>query len=133
MASLLDIAPAGRAVPVRGTDVAVTGVSAAGLATLLRRFPALLAALSGGNLSAESLAEAAPEALAAVIAAGTGSPGDAKAEAVAAGLSASEQLDLLSAIISETMPGGVEDFVARLERLANAAGAGRGAVPKAAR
>lgn len=126
MASLLDIAPAGRTVPVRGTDVAVTGVSAAGLATLLRRFPTLLAALSGGTLSAESLAEAAPEALAAVIAAGTGSPGDAKAEAVAATLSASEQLDLLSAIITETMPGGVEDFVRRLESLATAAG-GRGA------
>lgn len=130
MASLLDIAPAGRTVTVRGTDVAVAGVSATGLATLLRRFPALLAALSGGNLSAESLAEAAPEALAAVIAAGTGSPGDARAEAVAGNLSASEQLDLLSAIISETMPGGVEDFVKRLESLATAATGGRGA-PKA--
>lgn len=126
MASLLDIAPAGRSVPIRGTDVAVTGVSAAGLAALLRRFPTLLAALSGGTLSAESLAEAAPEALAAVIAAGTGSPGDARAEAVAATLSASEQLDLLSAVIEATMPQGIEDFVRRLENLAQKAGAGRG-------
>nr|WP_133065589.1 hypothetical protein [Niveispirillum lacus] len=107
--------------------MAVTGVSAAGLATLLHRFPALLAALGGGNMSAETLAEAAPEALAAVIAAGTGSPGDSKAEAVAATLSASEQLDLLSAIIAETMPQGVEDFVRRLESLATAATGGRGA------
>ena len=41
MAGLLDIAPLSETVTVRGQAVEVTGISAAGVAMLLRRFPAL--------------------------------------------------------------------------------------------
>ncbi len=130
MASLLDIAPAGRTVPVRGTDVAVTGVSAAALVGLLRRFPTLLTAFAGGSLTADAIADAAPDAIAAILAAGTGSSGDQAAETAAAGLAVGDQLSLLSAVVEETLPDGVEGFTQRLEGLVAAAGA-RGADPKA--
>lgn len=124
MASLLDIAPSTTVVNVRGTAVDVTGVSAIGLAALLRRFPALLHAIQGrAVLSVESLYDLGPEIVAAVIAAGTGRPGNEQAEAVAASLGVSVQLELLSAILAETLPDGVEGFTKRLEALATAAGA----------
>lgn len=121
-ASLLDLAGVGRTVTVRGLDIPVTGISAKGLAVLFGRFPQLVDAVTGAGLDLSSLADLGPDVLAAVIAAGTGHPGDAKAEAVAASLSMSDQLSLVEAIGQETFAGDAQNFMARLERLAAGAG-----------
>lgn len=121
-ASLLDLAGVGRTVTVRGLDVPVTGISAKGLAVLFGRFPSLVDAVTGAGLDLSSLADLGPDVLAAVIAAGTGHPGDAKAEAVAANLSMSDQLSLVEAIGAETFAGDAQNFMKRLEQLAAGVG-----------
>lgn len=117
MPGLSDIARSFRTVKVGNTDVEVPGISAEGIAYLFHRFP-IIKDLIGGkpNLEAEDLIKIAPEALAAIIAVGTGSmkPED---EAVAAKLGAESQLALLEAIVKETMPGGVGPFVEKLSAL----------------
>lgn len=115
MVGLLDIAPSTRTVRVEGNDVAVYGVSAQGIAYLLQRFPALREMIGKGSMpSPEQIVEMVPDAIAAVIAAGTGYPNNTEAEAVAAKLSADTQLDLLKTIIELTMPKGVGPFVEKL-------------------
>ena len=121
-ASLADLAGVGRDVEIRGLRVTVTGVSARGLATLFKRFPDLVGAVTGAGLSIASLTEMGPEVLAAVIAAGTGAPGDPAAEDVADRLGMSDQLALIEAIIGETFAGDPEGFMKRLENLAGAVG-----------
>lgn len=121
-ASLLDLAGVGRTVTVRGLDIPVTGISARGLAVLFGRFPSLVDAVTGAGLDLSSLADLGPDVLSAVIAAGTGHPGDAKAEAVAASLSMSDQLSLIEAIGTETFAGDPGNFMARLEKLASGVG-----------
>ena len=113
MASLTDIAPSAKEVKVRGVNVSVTGVSIQGIALLLSRFPALKKVISGMDLKVtpEGLLSTVPEAVAAIIAAGTGHPGDADHEAIAAGLTLGEQVDMLEAIVEATLPGGVGPFV----------------------
>lgn len=124
MVSLVDIAPATETVTVRGQAVPVHGVSARGLAVLLGRFPEVraLMAQQQQDITADRLVELIPDAIAAIIAAGTGLPGDSEAEAVAAALPVEEQFDLLEAILRLTMPTGVGPFVARLARLGGALG-----------
>lgn len=121
-ASLLDLAGVGRTVAVRGLDIPVTGISARGLAVLFGRFPSLVDAVTGAGLDLSSLSDLGPDVLSAVIAAGTGHPGDAKAEAVAASLSMSDQLSLIEAIGTETFAGDPGNFMARLEKLASGVG-----------
>lgn len=124
MPGLLDIAPTGRTVTVHGTAVTITGVSAAGLAALIGRFAAIRTLLEGGtlDLSPDDLFRMGPEAVAAIVAAGTGAAGDPKAEAVAASLSLSEQAELLDAILEATLPDGLGNLLARLEAAARRVG-----------
>lgn len=122
MATLLDIAPSHRTVPVRGADVEVTGVDLFDLVRLIGRFQGMEGLLDGG-LSITSIQAMGPEFVAAVIAAGTGQPGNPEAEAVAARLSLHDQLGLLSAIIEETMPLGMGELAARVVVLAKSLGA----------
>ncbi|MEA5159971.1 hypothetical protein U5903_04205 [Cereibacter johrii] len=131
-ASLLDLAGVGRTVTVRGTPVTVTGISARGLAALFSRFPDLVGAVTGGGLDLTSLVTTGPDVAAAVLAAGTGHPGDERAEAVAASLSLSDQLALLEGIAHETFGGGgVEDFAKRLAAAAASVGVSAGAAEAA--
>lgn len=125
MAGLLDIAAAPASVEVRGINVEVFGISAKGLAYLMR-FPEIKAMLSGKEISldAETLATRAPEALAAILACGTGQVGNPKAEAAAASLTIDEQAVLLTEILSLTFPRGLAPFAADIQRLAATVGAG---------
>lgn len=127
LASLSDLAGVGRDVTVRGRTVTVTGVSARGLATLFRRFPDLIGAIAGAGLSVSALAQMGPDVLAAVIAAGTGSPDDPAAEEVADRLAMSDQLALIEAIMSESFGGDPAGFMKRLESLAAGVGAQKAA------
>ena len=58
-------------------------MSVKGLAHLLVRFPELRMLMTGGEIQAEQLMEIGGDAVAAIIAAGCGCPGDEAAEAIA--------------------------------------------------
>jgi hypothetical protein len=117
MVGLIDIAPVTETVAVQGTPVTVHGVSASGLGFLLSRFPDLRKLMTGMEVDARQLLATGGEAVAAIIAAGCGYPGDDKAEAVAAKLSLDTQADFLAAILRLTLPKGVGPFVAKLTAL----------------
>ncbi|MFL9499231.1 hypothetical protein ACJMQP_04155 [Rhodopseudomonas palustris] len=95
------------------------GVSARGVAYILSRFPEVRQMLTGQKveLNLDTLFERAPDAVAAIIAAGTGSPGDLSAEMVADQLPAAAQLELLLAIREVSMPKGIGPFVEAFEAL----------------
>jgi hypothetical protein len=121
MVSLLDIGDATEEVTVRGKSLTITGVSAKGVLVLLDRFPEVRKLLTnfGKDVKAKDLLELAPEAIACVIACASGSPGNKKAEAVAASLGVGDQLEILEATLRLTFPQGLGPFVAKLDRLAS--------------
>ena len=113
MVGLVDIAPAVETVPVGDLEVAVYGVSVHGIADLLRRFPELRKLFMGKLDKAEHLIDLGPDIVVAIIAAGTGAPGDKPAEDVARRLGIEAQIAFLDAILRLTMPGGLGPFVER--------------------
>jgi hypothetical protein len=123
MVSLLDLAPSTRTVRVggefeeNGADVSVFGVSAKGIASLLSQFPQLQDLFKGGELKfdAASIATVAPDAIAAIIAAGCDSPGDPAAVAVAERMPVGDQMKILAAVIELTMPDGIGPFMEALD------------------
>lgn len=131
MPGLKDIAPSFTTVEVKGVAVPVTGVSALGVAYLFNRFPIVREMLSGKevDLSVDALAALAPDAVAAIIAVGTGCVGDPEAEAVAASLGVEHQVQLLEAIIKETMPNGVAPFVEKLSAMTKGVGGASMSIP----
>lgn len=122
MVGLVDIAPITSSVAIRGQDITITGVSARGIASLLARFPELRALMTGREVALDELLKLGGDVIAAIIAAGTGAPGDAQAEAAAENLTLEEQADLLAAIVELTMPRGLGPLVERLSRLGLLAG-----------
>jgi hypothetical protein len=122
MAGLLDIVPASASVDVGGVSVTVSGVTAKGIASLIARFPDIQAALTGEGITAEKLISLAPDAVAAIIAAGCGFPGNAKHEAAAERLTIGAQIDFLSAIITATLPRGVGPLVDQVKALSGSLG-----------
>jgi hypothetical protein len=129
MVGLLDIAPSFKTVSVNGADVNVTGISAKGVAYMLGRFPEFRAIFLGGGMKSENIMETGPQMVAAMIAAGTGSPGDVDAERIADGLNLEAQFDLIEAIIDATMPKGAGPFVKRLTGLLNSVAAAQHSPP----
>lgn len=122
MVGLLDIAPVARKVGIRGQEYPVKGLSVSDIASLLARFPALKAVLSGGGVDIASIAAASGEAVTAIIAAGLGHAGEADYEAALANLTLDEQTEVFGEIAALTLPGGVVPFVQKLERLMSLAG-----------
>jgi hypothetical protein len=102
---------------VQSTPVAVHGISAKGLTHLLARFSELRKLMTDQEVKTEQLMEMGSDAVAAVIAAGCGYPGDETAEAVANKLSLDAQADLLAAILRLTLPRGIGPFVEKLTAL----------------
>lgn len=128
MATLLDIATVSESINVPGKggkpqEVEVFGVSAEGIAILFHRFPDIRALITGKSVDKDKIAKLAPDAIAAIIACSTGSPGDKKAEVVARRLPLECQMDILEATIRLTMPGGLGPFAERLSGLASLMGA----------
>ena len=124
MVGLVDIAPVTSTILVRGQDITITGVSARGIALLLARFPELRAVMTGREVALDDLLKLGGDVIAAIIAAGTGSPGDDDAERAADNLTLEEQADLLASIVELTMPRGLGPLVERLSRLGLLAGGG---------
>jgi len=116
MVGLLDIAPS--FLTVQG--VTVSGISARGVVALLQDFPALKEVLAGREakgLNGATVLELAPDAAAAIIAAGTGNPGNDEHKKAADLLPLGTQVEFLDAIVTLTFPTGVGPFVATLEKL----------------
>lgn len=124
MVGLLDIGPLTKKVVVRGTEVEVRGLSAKSLFHLLQEFPEIRKLMSGGGnappVSGAELMAKFPDAIAKVIAAVTGNPGDAKAEAIAADLGVGEQTEVIEAAWELTFPKGVASFTEALEKIVGA-------------
>ena len=131
MVGLVDIAPITSSVTIRGQDITITGVSARGIASLLARFPALRALVTGREVALDELLKLGGDVIAAIIVAGTGTPGDTQAEAAADNLTLEEQADLLAAIVELTMPRGLGPLVEKLSRLGLLAGGGASAMQAA--
>ncbi len=122
MVGLVDIAPLTSTVSIREQNITVTGISARGIAHLLARFPELRALMTGREVALDDLLKLGGDVIAAIIAAGTGVPGDADVETAADNLTLEEQADLLAAIVELTMPRGLGPLVERLSRLGLLAG-----------
>ncbi len=116
MVGLLDIAPVVDTVEVNGEQVSVPGISVHGIVSLLQRHPVLQDAMSKG-ITAQNLMATGPDAVAAIIAAGCGNPGNEQVEQIAKTLNMQAQIDLLVAIIRRTMPKGPVPFAESLNRL----------------
>jgi hypothetical protein len=78
--------------------------------------------MTGQEVQTEQLMAMGGEAVAAVIAAGCGYPGDETAETVADKLSLDAQADLLAAILRLTLPKGVGPFLEKLTALGSILG-----------
>lgn len=127
MTSLTDLARSSAAVH----GVPVFGISAKGIAHCFNRFP-VLRQLFGGqtvDFSPEMISTLAPEAVAVIIACGTGSTGDKDAEDSAALLPLQVQAEMLDKIIALTMPMGVGPFVEMIGRLGAMLGISPDALP----
>jgi hypothetical protein len=131
MVGLIDIAPNVETVEVQSTSVAVHGISAKGVAHLLGRFPELRMLMTGQEVEIAQLMAIGGDAVAAIIAAGCGTPGDDKAEAVAGSLSLDAQADLLAAILRLTLPKGIGPFVDKLTALGGILDVGPSAMAQA--
>lgn len=133
MVGLIDIAPNIETIGVQGAPVAVHGISAKGVAYLLGRFPELRKLMDGLEVETEALMAMGGDAVAAIISAGCGYPGDEKAEAVAGRLSLDAQADLLTAILRLTLPSGIGPFVEKLTALGGILDAGQSTPARASK
>jgi hypothetical protein len=113
--SLRDISDFGELIPIGdGRKLKVKGISAQGCLLLLMRFPDLQKWLSGQSLALSDTFIQAPETISAVIAAGTGAPGDTDSEDIAASLPVEVQTDMLEAVYRQTFRNGFGPFVKRV-------------------
>lgn len=115
--------------------VEVFGVSAKGVVEVFRRFPEVMKWFKGGgNIDIKNLVNESPDALAAIIAAGVGEPGNQKSEAKAARLSVEVQVDIIEAIGRQTFAlhgfGPFAEKIIALAGKAQAANFGRGLATK---
>lgn len=133
MPGLSDIARSFRTVKVRGAEIAVPGISVEGIAYLFHKFPVIRELITGKteDIAADRLIALAPDAVASIIALGTGSTGEliAADEITARSLGAEDQLNLVDAIIQETMPGGAGPFVEKLTAMFLRLGVGSTSIP----
>lgn len=114
--TLGDIAAMSKEVPVGDSFVRVHGISAKVAVDIFKRFPKLIAMTQGFNVA--KFLDAAPDAVAAIIAAGVRKPGDEATEEFADNLPLELQYDLLEAIGGLTFKSGFAPFVEKIMRLA---------------
>jgi hypothetical protein len=107
MVGLIDIAPSVETVDMQGTSVTVHGVSAKGLAHLLGRFPELRMLMTGQEVETPALMAMGGDAVAAIIAAGCGYPGDVHLARFAAGSERAE-CELLSRLALPAPPREIQ-------------------------
>ena len=125
---LYDISGFGEDVPIGGDPpqkIRVKGISAKGILILLMRYPDMQRWLSGQSIAIPDVMMQTPDAIAAIIAAGTGNPGEGDAEDIASNLPIEIQTDIVEAIYRQTFRSGFGPFVNRVLTLyANAVASG---------
>jgi hypothetical protein len=100
-----------RSATVHGFEV--YSIRARVLSQLFQRFPALRALIAGkGGNAIDDIIEQAPEALAAIVAAGLEKP---EWELEASELDLDVQLDFIAAILQVTFPNGIAAALAKLQ------------------
>lgn len=123
---LTDLLPAltlGETVDVLGMPIECRPLKLSELASLLLRFKNAVRLTKDEKgaatvrLDAGTIAALGPEALAAVLAAGTGSPGDPEQEAAAAALPPGVQTRLFGTILRLSAPEGIIPFIRDLVAL----------------
>jgi hypothetical protein len=114
--TLADLAAMSEDVAVGDRHITVYGISAMHCLAIFKRFPKLVSMLSGFNLA--TFLDAAPDAAAAILAAGVGQMGSPAAEADAAKIGIELQYDMLEAIGRLTFKSGFAPFVDRVMKLA---------------
>jgi hypothetical protein len=115
LASLFDIAPATESVTISGHAIPVYGISASSILQILGRFPELVDAYREGETDIlKMLLRHGGSALAALIAAACGEPGNPQAEKHAAMLPADAQLQIAASAVRLTMPEGATPFLQRV-------------------
>jgi hypothetical protein len=122
--ALTDIGPLYEDVPFGDKHIRVYGVSAKGIFSVFQRFPEIMKWFNGGvgvTIDLKNLVNQVPDALAAIIAAGCGEPGEAKAEKIAEMLPAETQLDIIEAIGRLTFRSGFGPFATRIAQFVTAA------------
>jgi hypothetical protein len=120
--SLYDIAGFGEDVEIgNGAKLRVKGISSAGCLILLTRYPELQKWLAGKPIQVADVMMLAPDMIAAIIAAGTGAPGDVDAEDIAKEIPVEAQTDLVEAVYRQTFRSGFGPFVSRVLKLFEAA------------
>jgi hypothetical protein len=122
--SILDIGPVSDTVPIGDQLLTVYGVSAKGIFTVLQKYPELREWFANQichKVDGTKLIMEAPDAIAAIIAAGCGCPGNPAAEENASNYSVEDQLNILDAIGRLTFKSGFGPFAQRVVALINAA------------
>ena len=111
MAGLIELADLTEEVTIGRKAVPVRGLSAAGIANLLGRFPEVRKMMSGGKaeITVDTVVALGPKIVAEIIAEGVDEDVD-----IASQIPAAVQLDILEAMMRLTMPGGLHPFVDRL-------------------
>lgn len=126
--SLLDIVAAKKTIEVANTTVDLQGISIEDIATLMTRFPALKSLLSGEDIDVKSLLGFSGKIVGAIIAAGCGKLGNEQWETHAASLPIAIQIEILTAIIDATMPGGVRPLADKIAALSETFGVSTSAI-----
>lgn len=115
--NLADLAPMSTDVPVGDSFITVYGISAKDGLSIFKRYPKVAGMVTEG-FSLATFLSAAPDAVAAIIAAATGNLGDEVSEENASKLGLELQWDLLEAIGGLTFTKGFAPFAARIMALA---------------
>jgi hypothetical protein len=113
-------------VSVKGVKLTVSGISAIDIFNLIRRFSEIKGLIEGDDkLSVSSIMAMAPDAVAAVIAACTGTPGNPEAEMKAKQLGVGDQLAIIEPALRMTFrEGGVGPFVEQIQSVTRLIGVG---------
>lgn len=126
MTSLLDIAELSETVTVRGVKLKLTGLGADGIGALLGEFPEIRVLMAGTNDmkkdAMQALMSKAPNAIASIIAAAAGMPGDKAGIAKVQTFTVGEQMECLAPILRMTFPQGPGNFIQALNDLAAVVG-----------
>lgn len=125
MASLLDIGPLTETVVIRGISLDVSGVSAGDLFKLITKFPEFRKLIGGGSseeITPDKFVSLGSDVAAVIIAMVTGQGGNKEVEEKARGLSAGEQMAIVSKAFGLTFPSGIGPFVEQLTSLVGSIG-----------
>ena len=118
MTSILDLTPSTQTVQLSIGEVDVPGISLKGITSVLLEHPELIAMLKNRSIkfdSVEDLLGLGVGVVSSFLSAGCGYPGNKDVEEKCANLLPGDALDLGQMIFKVSFPGGMKDFLSRIE------------------